>query len=361
MNMQVKNNWLQVLWVGLAMLLFLAQPAGAQSNNYEKKKEISKSFAVASGDRLEVENRYGSINIVHWNREEVALRVVIESSARSEKVMQYNLDRVRLDLHKEGNTVRAITSFLHTNNENNGGNSRFSIDYYIQIPARLEVSLSQKYGNIKLPDTNPGKSTISVKYGDFSGGRFTGALAVECKYGNVRLDQTAVPARLDLAYSNAWLEEGTELEVESRYSNLYFGNIRKLSMEKKYGNLSLKKVEEANLELKYSDVTIDEVTRTLTVEGLKYGTLNLPKLSGTFQRITVDSYYGTCKLRLPASAAFRLEAEGMEYGSYKVKGFRTTRSERPDKESYLTEVNGGGGHLIRYNGNGYGNVEVKVQ
>lgn len=55
------------------VLLLCNLSAIARPQEKIKKKEISQSYSVSAGDRLQVENRYGNITVTHWNQNTVEI------------------------------------------------------------------------------------------------------------------------------------------------------------------------------------------------------------------------------------------------------------------------------------------------
>ena len=92
------------------VLLLCNLSAIARPQEKIKKKEISQSYSVSAGDRLQVENRYGNITVTHWNQNTVAIRVEVECKARSEERAQENLDRIQIETKKIGCIVSAVTT-----------------------------------------------------------------------------------------------------------------------------------------------------------------------------------------------------------------------------------------------------------
>lgn len=154
------------------VLLLCNLSAIARPQEKIKKKEISQSYSVSAGDRLQVENRYGNITVTHWNQNTVAIRVEVECKARSEERAQENLDRIQIETKKIGGIVSAVTTIKKEMNSNSN-NESMTINYYIQMPPKLAADLNQKYGNINLPSDNNGNMDIHVKYGNLNAGNFT--------------------------------------------------------------------------------------------------------------------------------------------------------------------------------------------
>ena len=137
-----------------------------------------------------MDNRYETLRLRIGARAEVSIRVVIEAKARNDEKAQAIIDRVNIRMEKMGNTVSAVTS-LRSQNGNGGSNESFTINYYVNMPSELTCDLTQKYGNIIMPENNKGKCDLHVKYGNLNGGNFTGPLSIDVcvAYGYLRCRQ----------------------------------------------------------------------------------------------------------------------------------------------------------------------------
>ena len=261
------------LRAGLLMLLvlFCSVSGWAAKQESIKKKEINKSFNVGKNDILQVDNRYGNITVTHWSKSEVSIRVVIEAKARNDEKAQAIIDRVNIRMEKMGNTVSAVTS-LRSQNGNGGSNESFTINYYVNMPSELTCDLTQKYGNIIMPENNKGKCDLHVKYGNLNGGNFTGPLSIDVQYGNMDISDVD-NATLDLAYcGKSSIRNGSQLNIDSKYSNLSLGNVRKMNTEAKYGDIHIDRLDNGYMELKYGNCKIDEL------KPVSYTHLTLPTI-----------------------------------------------------------------------------------
>lgn len=340
-------------------------PAGAsrpEHFDYKKQKEVVQSFRVGSNDLLQIDNRYGNITVTHWNKNEVEIRVKIEARANREETAQKALDRVSIELKKEGGVVSGVTSLKSQNNWSGSNNNQsLTIDYFISMPSTLASDLSQKYGNINLPRQNDGKCTLHVKYGNLNAGNFSKTLDLEAKYGNVDMGHLS-EARLDVGYvGNMTCKDAKDLVVDSKYSKLDMGKIHRLQLEEKYGNFSIVSLDRGSIELKYGDGSIGFLKDELNIDDLGYGSVTLQEVSPSFTQINVEARYGNLYLKIPERTAFSVDAEDMKYGKYSIDGFHVTASEREDKTHYRSEINGGGaGRHIRFIGNNYSNLTIKA-
>lgn len=340
------------------ILLLMCHISWAWSKSDEKELQITHdySFQVGTNDLLRVDNRFGNITVTHWNEKKVSIHVVIESKAKSEQQARESIERVDISAKQVNNEVIAITT-LKEKNGNRYTKEQLAIHYYIKIPSKLKIDLMQKYGNIILPEENDGTSTLNVKYGNIQAGNFTAPLNLEAKYGNVNIGSVA-RANLDVGYcGNVVLLNASDLQVDAKYSNLDVQNIDKLSLENKYGNIKTAKVKNASIEVKYGGVTLGEVQQSLMMEiSYSSGKINL---ASNFQRVAIEARYGNVNLYVDPQASFRVRAEDIKYGSYELKGFHVTRSSVEDKINYFSEINGGTGGNINFEGNNYSNLRIR--
>lgn len=344
----------------LVLMLLCSFPALADKLESIKKKEISKSFNTGSSDVLEVDNRFGNITVTHWNKNEVSIQVLIEVKARNEERAQANLDRIQINMEKSGRTISAITT-LRNQNGNGGNNESFSINYYIKMPANLTADLTQKYGNINMPENNKGKCDLHVKYGNINAGSFTESLNIDAQYGNVDLG-TVKTANLDVAYcGNVTLSNANTLNIDSKYSNLNLQDVDKINMEIKYGNFGIENLANGSIEIKYSQGSIQTLKKELYIDALSYSTLNIREVNSDFSSIYAEAHYGNLNINIPSRASFKVKADNMKYGNYSIKGFNVTNSSVEDKVNFRSEINGGKKGRIEFEGNNYSNLKVRTK
>ena len=228
------------------------------------------------------------------------------------------------------------------------------------MPSKLSINLSQKYGNINLPDKNEGKSTIQVKYGNLNAGSFTQPLNLEAKYGNVDINNVT-KANLDLGYcGNVSVGDAEQMNADNKYSNMNIKKCGQINLENKYGNIKIESLDKGYMEIKYSEAMIGSVKDELDIDELAYSTLTIKELSANFKQVNVDARYGNLNISVPAKASFKIAAENMKYANRHVSGFNITNSSTEDKVNHYYEINGGNKGRINFDGNNYSNINVKA-
>ena len=114
---------------------------------------------------------------------------------------------------------------------------------------------------------------------------------------------------------------------------------------------------DAEIEAKYGDGNINRLKNSLKMEEFDYSNLKVKALDKAFKEVRISARYGNVKLDIPASASFKVDADGLKYGSCKLSGFNISENEIGN-DTHRCKVNGGKQGFIRFNGNGYSNLKV---
>lgn len=327
-----------------------------------RKKEFNKSFSVNSSDKLYISNEFGNITVTHWNKKEVAIHVVIEASARTSKRAEELLGYANVELDKQGNTVKGETSRKNFSGTNN--NEQLNVNYFIRMPASMEQVLELKFGNIYLPDRIDGKTHVELKFGNLKAGDFTKDLHLEAEYSNVTLGDVT-KGDLELAFcGSVKIGDVNQLHLESKYSNVIVKKIKKLHLENSFGDITVDELTEGYMEIKYGKGKLGTLRKSLTVDKLEFGSLDIKDVAPDFIKIEVESNYGNLGLGIPVKTAFDVEVEKIKYGKYIIDGFnvQTNKEENRGEVSYRSSVNNGNRQRrVYYHAGGFGNLTIKAR
>jgi hypothetical protein len=86
----------KILWV--LLLLPLGLYAGNfPTGNYTKEKKINKTFDVQKEASLNIDNRYGNVDVITWNKNEIQIEITITTSGNKESQVQKQLDNITVD------------------------------------------------------------------------------------------------------------------------------------------------------------------------------------------------------------------------------------------------------------------------
>lgn len=268
-------------------------------NGQKAQKEVAKEYQITKGYTLGIDNKYGSIELINWDRNELSVVVTIEAEATSVQRAESLLDKVTIDISEEKSAVYFETSFqqMQMNKEN-----RLKITYAVKAPAYLNASLEQSYGNIFIQNLT-GEAILEVKYGNIDANSL------------VREEQNAVN-EITIAYGNGSIEEAGVMDVEIKYGNLSIAKSHDLEIESGYSKVSLGEVNHLNIDSKYDKLSLESLIGSAKISSA-YTQVDLGYISESFTLIDAEMTYGNLKGELSSRAAFSIDAE-TAYGSISV-------------------------------------------
>jgi hypothetical protein len=316
-----------VLIASAFLMMSLTSPAEDITIFVKKKynKTIEKSFPISKKGEVAIINKYGTLDINTWNKNEVQIKVEIVVNATSESVAEDVFERISIEFDNSSDRVFAETVIESKEdywwNFSKNLKSDFEINYEVYMPLSCSVNFDNKYGNINMMDLE-NDATIVVKYGNLTMGDLEGDLSLELGYGNgfigaVNNMQTSVAyskLRTDYVnefsgetkYSGITINNAKKVVVETKYDNYNLGNVGEFINEGKYDNLLVDQVDNVLIETKYTDLKVGTLTRSLTGE-LNYGGIRIKDLKKGFDKLMVEASYAGISVTPEPGAGFTLE------------------------------------------------------
>lgn len=288
--------------------------AGAQ----ELTKEYNKEYNVDETVTIALNNRYGNVSIETWNenRVEIFIKVIVDmpETQRPERI----LDMISVEFHESDNSVGAKTILdSRFSSAVRGINPKFTIEYFVKVPAANNLDIQNRYGNISLGE-HSGQISIDLRYGDL--------FAVNLSRGNER------PVNfISLQYGDATIEEVNWLSLRARYSkSLNIGRAQALLIDSRYSAIRIDETGSLVADTQYDEYRITTINnliaegsytnyRTGTIAnrlGLKarYGSFTAANVPDGFEKIDIEASYCNITLPIDASATYRINAR-VEYST----------------------------------------------
>jgi len=298
------------LYVGLFVSI-----SNANASKEEFTKNIQKEFSADNNTSLEVNNKFGKINIVDWDKPLIQIHVKITLNHNNKAKAEQLLDMINVEFSQEGNSIKAVTQIGDKFGTSKGWsesneNKDFHIDYQICIPKKISLKLRNKYGDIFL-DELEGVIDVNLKYGDININKLT--RGNQKPYNNIQLDygkaniEQANWINLNLGYSKAFLQSCNTLIIISKYSKVNIEKANMLAGESGYDGYVIKNLDNFIMTGKYSDYKIGQVTNKIDVT-TKYSNLQVDLIKHSFESINIDNNYGKISLGIDPAASYELNA-----------------------------------------------------
>ncbi len=309
------------------MLLTLLLAAGATLflHAQDARKEYSETFQVKRGATLTSDTKYTDVEIVTWERNEVDIFAEVEVDASSKNRAASALEKINIEMEQSGNTIYLGMDL------DDGWSRNVDTDIRITIkaPSYMNLDMESSYGDLFIQEIT-GLVQLDLKYNNLQAGRLS------------RGDQNPVSS-MELAYSNATIEEAGWLELEVAYTDVELIRCDRLWMESKYSKLIgeqlggvetegaydkyyLDEVGYFTAELKYSGIKFGRLTRQLALESA-YTNVNIEELASGFEEVDASLAYGNFTIGVESGAAYKFEGEA-KYGKVRMEdGDRLNRSQ----------------------------------
>lgn len=287
----------------LAFLLILAtswiQTKG--SNTFEKN--IHKSWPIERVKALAVDNKFGNINFVSTRDDSVVIDIDIEIE---DKKAEFLSEQLEFRFSFSNGTVLAKTEF----GDKFKTNSDFKIVYTINIPIDRNLTVENKYGDVRLGDLNA-SGNFEIKYGNIQGFNMNTPdgeeIKLELKYGSATF-QNINTLNADVGYSNIAIGNINKARLDTKYSIVKLGVINNLWIESKYDNYKVKGIGDLYAESKYTQWDIINLASSLNIEN-EHGEIDIQSVSNDFNSIAIESDYANIKIGLSKDASYKLTGE----------------------------------------------------
>ncbi len=253
----------------------------------EKIKTYSKSYPAEANDKLQIENKYGRVNINTWTKNEVKVDVQIKGDASDDETAQKFIDAINVSDSKDGNTISFRTVFGNNSGSiwnlfNNMNNHRkIEVNYTVYMPSTMSLEMNNRYGAVVLPSLS-GKVTINNAYGSLNAKSLTNpSNELNFKYYEVSIEELA-GGEINLSYGSLKLGSVGRLEANVNYAPIDIGKLASSgSLNVRYGGGI--KISEISKALKNLDISSSYSSVNIGLKGdesfdfdvtVKYGSFN---------------------------------------------------------------------------------------
>lgn len=314
------------------VLVFLSNIVFAQ-DEYEKK--FHESFDVSKDDTFEISNKFGNIAIENVSTNTLTIDAEIIVKSKSQDKADKIMESISIQIQKNGNIISAITELdnIKTNN------ASFEINYRVQMPAYLNLNLSNKYGSVNINELH-GKSNLAVKYGSLNvnkimDGNEKPLSSVELGYCERSSIKEFNWGKVIIKYSKLEIDKGKALVISSKYSQLELGEFSSVVAETGYDGYKIGTINNLIMEAKYSKIEVENLTKKFKIEN-KYGNIEVKNIPAGFEDIDVVSRYASVDLGIAPDAKYWLDAKS-SYADVKYNDIKITERIRED---HGTEIKG---------------------
>ncbi|WP_298995111.1 hypothetical protein ACOKFD_15325 [Flagellimonas sp. S174] len=249
----------------MVFMLFSAYLGTAQER---VSKTVERSFELSNAGELQIENKYGNIDVTGWEQDKVAIKVSIRVNHRKKDNAQSLLSRINPEFKSGSNYVGVVSKirkkntgwfadFFNKTNPVDFDRSHVQIDYEVFMPSKAELRVTNRFGDVIIEGWS-GPLNALVEHGDLWVTENLNKADVILKFGKVRTQ--------DLEYASLYLKNG-ELEME---------NSNSLRLNSSGTDMDITSVKTLEIYSNKDDIAIAEIGSVYGT--LKFSTLNIQRL-----------------------------------------------------------------------------------
>ncbi len=292
------------------IIMALSNALFAQENEVSKK--YHQEYPVLSNTKLLIDNKYGSIDVKNWNENRISIDVVVKLDNHNKDKARKQLEQIKIEFSQEGDEVKAITEIddnFTSGRWFNSDSREMTINYTVNMPASLEVSLKNKYGDIFINELT-GKTEIYLKYGNLKANKIIRGNSEPLAYINMGYANGSIEEcswlKIDVKYSKLNIERSKALVIVSKYSKLNIGDCSSIVAESKYDEYKVEKIANFVVNGGYTGFSFGEISRKIDAN-IRYGDFKVTKIPATFESIKIDNQYGGVRLGIDPEASYKIE------------------------------------------------------
>ena len=331
-------NPLKYRYLALFALLAITQAIMLPATGQKVSRSFNELFTLTAQGSLEVENRYGSIDILNWENNEISVEVEVTVHHPDRDIAEKQLSHVNIEFSRQENDVKAITVIDQRVREqwlrwfsSGREETKIMINYTVHVPVETNLRITNRYGDIFINEAR-GHTFVDLMYGSLQA-------------NSIIRDNTRPLSEINLAYSTrTTISEADWLQVNMRYSDLTVNRCRALVVtsqyskvnvdqassivtESRYGEFSLGNINNFVAESAYTNYAINHIGSTLDVQS-RYGNVRIGSIAAEFSKLRFDSRYGNLRAGIDPDASYRINASG-SYGQVQIPpGQRINRESR---------------------------------
>ncbi len=309
----------------------------------EKSKKFSRSFLLGENTEIEISNKYGNIHFVTWEKDSVRFEIDLSVKGPKQSKVDKTFDFIDFEFQSTkyyiiAKTVFEGNSFWNDVSDLTGtifsSNTKTKINYTVYLPAGAPLKVVNKYGNIYTTD-HTGEVNIELSNGDLKAHHLSGKTSIKTDFVNSTIHQID-DGRLNINYGEFYLEEGTNLNIESKSSEMHFQDIDELKLDSKRDKYFVENIGSIRGSTYFSRIDINKARKLFDLN-TKYGDVDVKAFSDEFTSFNIKTHDSDITLHFTDDKQYNLDIivdnETQIYYSSEIKNIKST--ELKDEENLI--------------------------
>ena len=312
--MKMKKQTINLSMIAF-ILIFLFYGGTISGQSQTERKTYSKSIQVNREVTLELNNKYGSVNIIPWTRDVVSVKAEIEASAPNQERLRNMINGidvsisqtdllVRVETEFSQNITTLVESFKEMTSKVIPYESGIQINYSINVPEYLNMKIINKYGDV-LMENSTGNLSLDLSNGSFKANSINEAKEMELAFCHVTINKL-VRGNINTSFSDVEINESQDLTLTSVSSRFYLKQAAVINVESRRDKFYIGTTGSLKGVSYFTDYKIDNLLKEVYLDA-KYGDLNIDLVDKGFELVSIKSTYADIDLTFHPTASYNLD------------------------------------------------------
>ena len=303
---------------------------------------IERSFRVKTGMLVDVQNKYGKIHIVNWDKDSVKFEIDVTAKATTAEKLSRIKESISFSFPVEGNTIKAQTVFSKS-----GGlitefvdafvpTNEVVIDYTVYLPKTISLNVDNKFGNVFVDEIS-GNLNINLSNGNLKANQLLGKSNISVSSGDANI-HTAKNAQISVSYSDLEIRKADELSLETKSSRVDIDQVNNLKIKSRRDKYHIVEVKEMFGSGYFTTIEIENLSDEVNLN-VEYGGMVIDDIYRAFKFINLESENTDIDLYFQRGSSYYLDITHHQDVSLKIPSSSSvleTKELNPDEHMMIT-------------------------
>jgi len=298
----------------LVVFLLLLIP-GISNAQFSETKKTEKRFKILPGTRIEIANKYGSVEVNTWNKDSVCFKIEIKVEEKRPDKLEKTLESIDFDFTNspyyliartllgesrtplENEFIRFKESLLQTS-----GN--VTIDYKVWLPDNHELHIENKFGDILMGDYS-GNVDINLSNGKLRTKAIKTKLNLDLNFADATLGDVA-NGRISSNYSDIYIKGSGQLRFDSKSSTIEILHTNRIEADSRRDKFRIRLADQIDVNGNFSSFRIENLAQTAKLK-TTFGDIEMENISPKFDNIYIETHSSDMSLDFDAGSKFNFE------------------------------------------------------
>ena len=303
----------------LPVLVFANNGFGKHLGKHTKEKTITKEFSVNSDAVLKITNSYGAVYMTAWDKNTVAIEVVIKTNGNSEKKVAERLSQIDVDFTNTSNMVNAKTKFNNGSKAwwkwNKRNSVNVTVNYTIKFPKGNVLDISNDYGKIFI-DKAENRTSLNSDYGGMEIGELLSEdNSLNFDYSNNVSIAYMKGGRINADYSSFNVNKAVNITLNADNTKSLFGTVNNIEYNCEHRTLQIEQANNVRGTGDYLSLRLGTISGNIDLEA-DYGSIKISEMTDKAGDINIESEFAGIKIGYDPNYYFNFEFD-LENASFK--------------------------------------------